>query len=169
MAIALIIWVVIRLGRGSTIVSVANKVVAIGDLATRTKATTKALMTVVDAAVDDADADTLASDTLLVEFVYSCHNVYGGSCVGGKGGVVGATKDKRFLWDGAWDEGDRGNSDDIVSVGQMDEVLIILEGNRNTEEEVIVIFVSEIPVNTTTGKMFVEICVGLEGQSVKQC
>jgi len=127
MAIASIIGVVIGNRRIGTIVSVANKVMAVGDLAVRTKTCTKILVMPVDAAVDDADADTLASDSLLVEFVYSCHNVDRLTIGGRKGGVIGATKDNTLLWDGAWNEGDGLDSNDTVGIGQMDEVLIALE------------------------------------------
>jgi hypothetical protein len=102
MAIAIIIGVIIGNRSIGTIVSVANKVIAAGDLAVRTEAPTKTRVKIVDAGVDDADADTLASDTLFVEFVYSSHNVDGLSIysLGRKGGVVGTTKDDTLLWDG---------------------------------------------------------------------
>jgi hypothetical protein len=164
MAIAIIVRVIVWNRSVATVVSVANKVMTIGDLATRTEAPTKARMMVVDAAVDDADVDAPASDTLLVEFVYSSHNVDGLSISSAsrKGGVVGTTKDDAFLCDRAWNEGDGSNSDNTVGVGQMDEVLIALERKRGTNEEIgIVVFLSDIPVNATPGKIFVEIGVGL--------
>src|SRR5260221_7280547 len=63
MAIAIIVRVLVRNRSVGTIVSVANKVISIGDHATRTKASTKARMVIVGARVDDSNTDIFASDT----------------------------------------------------------------------------------------------------------
>jgi hypothetical protein len=168
MAVASVIWVTIR-GRGiGAVVSVTDKVKAVGDLAARTKASTKGRVRIVDATVDNADADTLSRDTLFVELVYSCHDVdrLSISSASRKGWVVGITQDSGLLWGGAWDEGDGGNSDDTVGVGQMDEVLIVFERKRSTNEEFIVIFGSNIHADAAGDKVFIEIGVRLEQQSV---
>lgn len=129
MAIASVIRVAIWDGSVGAIVSVTNKVKAVGDLAARTKASTQGGVRVVDAGVDDADADTLSGDTSFVELVYACHDVDGLSIssASGKGWVVGATKDEAGLGDGAWNKGDGSDSDDPVGVCQVNEVLFGFE------------------------------------------
>ena len=129
MAIASVVRVTIRGGFVCAIVSVTDKVEAVGDLAARTKASTKGGVKIVDAAVNNADADTPSRDTLLVELVYSCHGVDGLSISSAsrKGWVVGTTQDNTLLRDGAWDKGNGGNCHDTFSVGQMDEVVMAFE------------------------------------------
>ena len=75
MANASVVRVIIWGGIVCAIVSVTNKVEAVGDFAARTKASTKGGVRIVDAGVDNADADTPSRDTSLVELVYSCHCV----------------------------------------------------------------------------------------------
>ena len=129
MAIASVVRVTIWRGFVCAIVGITNKVEAVGDLAARTKASTKGGMRIVDASVDNTDADTPSRDTLLVELVYSCHDVDGLSISSAsrKGWVVGTTQDNALLWDGAWDKGNGSNCYDTVSVGQMDEVVLAFE------------------------------------------
>lgn len=129
MAIASVVGVTIWGGRVGTVVSVTNKVEAVGDLAARTKASTKGWVRIVDAAVDNADADTSPRDPLLVEFVYSCHGVDGLSISSAsrKGWVSDTIQDNALLRDGPWDKGDGGNCYDTVGVGQMNEVVIVFE------------------------------------------
>lgn len=169
MAIALIIRVIIGNRSIGTIVSVANEVVAAGDLAVRPDAPAKTRVKIVDAGVDDTDVDTLASDMhFFVDFVYSRHNVDGLGIYSPsrKGGVVGTIKGNTLLWDRRWKDGDGFDSNDTVGVGQMDEVFVLLEGQRSANEELIVIFKSDIHVSDATAcKVFVEIGVGLEAQS----
>jgi len=126
MAIASVIRVAIGNRTVGAIVCVTNKVKAVGNLAARTKASTKGGVRIVDATVDDTDADTLSRDTSLVELVYSCHDVdrLSISSTSRECWVTGAAQDKAPLRDGAWDKGDGGYSDDSIGVGQMDEVFI---------------------------------------------
>jgi hypothetical protein len=93
MAIASVIRVTIWGRSVGAIESVTNKVKAVGNLAAGTKAPAKGRMRIVDAAVDDADADTPSRYTLRVELVYSRHDVDGLSIsfASRKGWVVGAT------------------------------------------------------------------------------
>ena len=128
MAIASVVRVTIWGGSVGAIVSVTNKIEAVGDLAARTKASTKGGVRIVDAGVDNADADTPSRDTFLMELVYSCHRVDGLSISASRKGLVfDTTQDNALLRDGAWDKGDGGNSYDTVGVGQMDEVVNVFE------------------------------------------
>jgi len=121
MAIASVVRVTIWGGIVGTVISVTNKVETVGDLAARTKASTKGGVRIVDAGVDNADADTPSRDTLLVELVYSCHGVDGLSISSAsRKGLVSVTiQDNALLRDGAWDKGDGGNCYDTIGVGQM--------------------------------------------------
>ena len=129
MAITCVVRVTIWRWSVGAVVSVTNKVEAVGDLAARTKASTKRRVRIVDAAVDYADADTSSRDTLLVELVYSCHGVDGLSISSAsrKGLVFDTTQDNALLRDGAWDKGDGGNCYNTVGVGQMVEVVNVFE------------------------------------------
>jgi len=164
MAIAIIIRVTIRGRSVAAVVSVTNKVKAIGDLAARTKASTKRGVKIVDAAVDNANTDTPSGDTLFVELVYPRHDVDGLSISSAsrKGWVIDTSKDNALLWHGAWKEGDGGNSDNAVGVCQMDEVLVAFERKRSTNKEFVVVLFSNIDVDAAGDKIFVEIAVGLE-------
>lgn len=164
MAIASVIRVAIWNWGVGAIVCIANKVKTVGNLAARTKASTQGGVRIVDAGVDDADADTLSGDTSFVELVYACHDVdgLGTSSASHKGWVVGTTKDEAGLGDGAWNKGDGSDSDDTVGVGQVNEVLFGFEFKGSTKEEWAVIFSSNIHVDAAGDKVFVEISMGLE-------
>jgi hypothetical protein len=50
----------------------------------------------------------------------------------------------------------------------MDEVLIVVEEKRNTQEELTVVFISNVHVDAAGDKLFVEMGMGLERWSVKE-